>query len=76
MCGRVSLKWFSKNIKAVFAEEEEGEEGGKGHPETTAGGEKGTPVLIACVPWPAHGGPRSRDNLGVEVGGSGGGETI
>lgn len=29
LCGRVNLKWFSKNIKAVFAEE--------------GGGEKATP---------------------------------
>lgn len=61
----MNLKWFSKNIKAVFAEEEEEEEEGeKGHPETTAGEEKRTPVLIAYFPWLAHGGPWSRNNSG------------
>lgn len=32
LCGRVNLKWFSKNIKAVFAEEEREREGKKRPP--------------------------------------------
>lgn len=50
LCGRVNLKWFSKNIKAVFAKEEEKEGEEEGHPETTASEER-SPVLIACFPW-------------------------
>lgn len=46
----MNLKWFSKNIKAVFAEEEAG---GEGHPETTASKvkKKEIPVLIMYFPW-------------------------
>lgn len=58
----MNLKWFSKNIKAVFAEEEGW---GKGHPETTASRvKKEIPVLITYFPWLAHSGLGSGNGSG------------
>lgn len=56
----MNLKWFSKNIKAVFAEEKKNK---RATPKQQLVKEK-SPVLITYFPWLAQHGPWSNNGSG------------